>query len=229
MPAASLPFRYERKFVPDGLTVAEVQALVRRHPAGFREVYPPRTVNNLYLDTPGRRHYREHVNGLANRVKIRLRWYGSLCASNVMAVLELKIRHGLLSRKESYPLPGVSLSGGSLWPGLKSALTVAALPDTARLQVNNLEPAVTNRYHRRYYCSADSTVRLTVDTELEFFPPRNSGLIQRAASHESPRVILELKYSEANAEQASHVAGDFPFRLTRCSKYILGVEQVNGR
>jgi hypothetical protein len=42
--------RYEKKFIAEGFTLPEVLARVKRHPAAFREVYPPRIVNNIYLD-----------------------------------------------------------------------------------------------------------------------------------------------------------------------------------
>src|SRR5450759_5211206 len=44
--------RYERKWVPAGFSLAEVLAMVRRHPAAFRPAFPERQVNNIYLDTP---------------------------------------------------------------------------------------------------------------------------------------------------------------------------------
>ena len=45
-------FRYERKFLVDRLDEHQVMGLVKRHPSMFVEPYPPRFVNNFYLDTP---------------------------------------------------------------------------------------------------------------------------------------------------------------------------------
>jgi hypothetical protein len=226
MSAASFQLRFERKFVPDTLSLAEVHALVRRHPAGFREAFPPRTVNNLYLDTPGRRHYHDHVQGLSNRVKIRLRWYGLEPEPGGQAALELKFRHGLLTRKEAYPAPNGAAASGRAWHSHDTPHAGNGWPATVRQQLASLEPALINRYQRRYFLSADQQVRLTVDSELEFFPPRNPASRQRPATPGTPRIILELKYSEPAAEQASQVANRFPFRLTRCSKYVLGIERL---
>ena len=39
---ASEEFRHERKLVPAGYALAEVLALVRQHPCGFHEAFPPR-------------------------------------------------------------------------------------------------------------------------------------------------------------------------------------------
>ncbi len=46
--------RYEKKFIARGFTLAEVLARIRLHPSAFREAYPPRIVNNIYLDSPSR-------------------------------------------------------------------------------------------------------------------------------------------------------------------------------
>jgi hypothetical protein len=54
----------------------EVLAMVRRHPVGFIEAYLPRMVNNIYLDSPGLNSFFDHINGVSNRAKTRVRWYG---------------------------------------------------------------------------------------------------------------------------------------------------------
>jgi hypothetical protein len=70
--------RYERQFVARAQTLTEVLALVHRHPAAFREVYPARAVNNIYLDSASLGDYIDHVHGAARRVKTRLRWAGHI-------------------------------------------------------------------------------------------------------------------------------------------------------
>ena len=69
--------RHERKLLPAGYALPEVLALIRQHPSGFHEVYPPRWVNNLYLDSHSLDDYHDHVTGLAERSKSRIRWYGA--------------------------------------------------------------------------------------------------------------------------------------------------------
>ena len=41
-------------------------------------------------------------------------------------------------------------------------------------------------------------------------------------------MILELKFDARHAETAAAVTNAFPFRLQRCSKYVLGIEQLHG-
>src|SRR5512138_3354854 len=91
--------RYERKFVAEGFTIAEVLACVRRHTCAFREIYPPRVVNNIYLDSLSRRDYHDHINGVANRTKTRVRWYGPQFESASRPILERKVKRGMVSGK----------------------------------------------------------------------------------------------------------------------------------
>jgi len=226
MTTASNQFRYERKLIAPGLSPAEVVALVRQHPAMFRETYPERAVNNLYLDTPDLRHYTDHVNGSAHRVKVRIRWYGDFAGRIERPVMEFKTKRGLVSGKVAHPLRPMSLNGG--WPQatFPAVLKESALPDAATVHLHGLAPALANHYQRRYFCSA-SGIRLTLDWALRFYDARHSSRWQAVAPHGSLGVIIELKYDLAKAEAAVRVANAFPFRLTRCSKYVLGIQCLN--
>jgi len=216
--------RYERKFVPDGFTQEALLGLVRHHPALFREVYPERCVNNLYFDTRDLRHYTDHVNGSANRVKIRARWYGDFDDAKEHPALEFKIRHGAVSRKVTYALPAWNLDGEFDREKFDTAL--GALPPMVRYQMREHVPWVANRYRRRYFCSGDRKVRLTVDWRIEFMDARHAGLPLRPVPAANAAMVVELKYDPADSDGAANIAGKFPFRLTRFSKYVRGIESL---
>jgi hypothetical protein len=216
--------RYERKFLPAALSPAEVLASVWRHPALFREAYPERTVNNLYFDTPARRHYFDHVNGIACREKVRVRWYGAFHGQVERPRLEFKYRRGLLGGKSTHALPAFTVNGGfrradlvTLWKDL---------PEAIRLQLGGVEPVLANRYRRRYFVSANGHFRVTLDWALETYDARATTQAPHSAPQDGPRFILELKYDAAHAPEADRVANAFPYRLTRCSKYVLGLDRL---
>ena len=71
-------YRYERKFFISNLTKYEIESLIKLHPALFSEIYFPRFVNNLYFDSLNMKNYFDTIDGLGDRMKIRIRWYGSL-------------------------------------------------------------------------------------------------------------------------------------------------------
>ncbi len=97
-------YRYERKFLVTEVDVAELDALVRYHPAVFSGIYHPRSINNIYFDSLDGTSHLENVEGNASRVKFRIRWYGDLLGQVDKPVLELKIKRGFLGRKESFRL-----------------------------------------------------------------------------------------------------------------------------
>lgn len=219
-----MDLRYERKFLPAGFSIAQVLAFVRQHPALFREGYPERPVNNLYFDTPGLRHYHDHVHGLACREKVRLRWYGEFHGRVERPCLEFKHRQGLLGGKTTHGLPPLTVNGGFDRAALAALWARADLPPATRLQLHGVQPVLANRYQRRYFVSADRHFRLTLDWALESYDVRTAGHAPRPVRQDEPRLILELKYDAAHAAAADEVANSFPFRLVRCSKYVLGIE-----
>ncbi len=216
--------RYERKFLAPGRDAPAVAALVRQHPAVFREVFPERVVNNVYLDTPSRRDYHDHVNGAGTRRKTRVRWYGDLTASGA-ASLEVKSRQGMLSGKDSYPLDGFAVSGRAWSHAVSAAFDRSALPERLRLEMHLTEPALVNRYRRRYFLSADSCVRLTIDTSLEWYAVGRRSLTRLLPGQPAP-VVVELKYGPGAADAAEVVASRLPWRLARFSKYVHGIEAI---
>ncbi len=56
-------YRYERKFLVPGSHSPAIDAILRRHPALFREIYSHRPVNNIYLDSPTSRAWRTTLTG----------------------------------------------------------------------------------------------------------------------------------------------------------------------
>jgi hypothetical protein len=216
--------RYERKFVLRDVPEATVAAWVRQHPALFSEEFPGRLVNNLYFDTPALRRYREHVAGLSHRDKLRLRWYGELFGAVRAPQLELKRREGARSHKHIVAAPAFTLRAAADTGAMVSGLHESALPPLFRPALDESEPVLLNRYHRRYFRSADRRIRLTLDAEMDFLgccQRRNSFL---ASAPACGLVVLELKFAEADTARAAEVAGAFPLRAERMSKYVLGVQ-----
>ena len=84
-----------------------------------------------------------------------------------------------------------------------------------------------NRYIRKYFVSVDGKYRITLDHDMEYYRigSANNSFLERVMHDDY--VILELKYGKDADSEASRVTNDFPFRLTKSSKYILGVESLD--
>jgi len=219
--------RYERKFVTDRLTVPEVLAIVRRHPAAFREVYPARRVNNLYLDSHDLRDFYDHINGVGHRKKTRIRWYGTPVGLINAPTLEQKLKRGLVSGKVSHRLPPVPVNGHVSRADLEDVLDSASLPGLTRSSLRHLQPSLVNSYWRHYFLSADRRFRLTVDSNLEFSAVHQSDGNGAGLCISARTLVVELKFSLDEADGADYITNALPLRLARCSKYILGINSLS--
>ena len=220
-------YRYERKFFISELTRQEVESIVRLHPAIFSEIYHQRFVNNIYLDSPDMRSYLDNIDGSQRRMKIRIRWYGDLFGTIEEPILELKIKDGLLGRKVSFALNPFSIDEKSFRFGeIIDAVRGPDVPDSVKMEFAALEPILLNRYRRRYYISADGNYRITIDSDTVFYRinTHNGSLSHKLTDRTN--TILELKYDQDRDHYARRIAGHFPFRMTRSSKYTSGIEKL---
>jgi hypothetical protein len=218
--------RYERKFVTDRLSVPEVLAIVRRHPAAFREVYPARRVNNLYLDSHDLRDFYDHVNGVSHRKKTRIRWYGSPVGRISAPALELKLKRGLVNRKVSHRLPAIPVNGHVARADLEAGLDQADLPGLLRSALRHLHPSLANSYWRHYFLSADGRFRLTVDSNLQFAAANQAAGDGAGHAPLARTLVVELKFNLDAADGADYITNALPLRLGRCSKYVLGISSL---
>ena len=97
-------YRYERKFLLEYYSINDAIEIIKQNRYMFREVYEPRSVNNVYFDSLNFNSLNENINGLVNKRKIRIRWYGSFFDSDINAKLEVKIKEGHLGSKQVYLL-----------------------------------------------------------------------------------------------------------------------------
>ncbi len=226
MRTESSAFRYERKFLVDLLDEHQVKGLIKRHPSMFFEPYPPRFVNNFYFDTADMQNYHDNVDGSADRRKVRIRWYGDLMGHIEKPVLELKIKRGLVGTKRHHPIASFDLADDIGAQKVVPSLHASDLPPNVVSYLHSMTVVLMNRYHRRYYVSKDGLFRLTLDTGMAFH--RVGGLTMRLARRrvDHRNLVVELKYGVEQDRAASRVASFFPFRVTKSSKYVQGIDRV---
>lgn len=214
--------RYERKFVDTHVGLSAVEGIVKLHPAIFVRAFPNRSVNNVYLDTPGLDFFKDHANGSYQRYKLRVRWYGEFFGLVKNPVLETKAKRGLVGSKSRFPLRPFRFDDGFDFADLLDNLRSAGLPARIRIRIEQCSPSLVNRYARQYFVSADGKYRVTLDYRLRFAGIKNSGtaFLQSLAGSST---IIELKYAKEDENGADRIANFLPFRLTRNSKYLQGI------
>ncbi len=222
-----LVYRKERKYAIMDLDVFEVENIVRAHPAMFFTAFPPRYVNNIYFDTIKYQNYGDNVKGSKYRRKFRIRWYGNQFGHIQKPVLEIKIKQGLAGAKEHYPLVPFELSEGFTFDTLSQVLDKSNLDRSVRETTRFLVPTLLNQYYRKYFLSADRKFRLTLDHKLMFTRiSRYQNYFMRRVGNRS-KVVLELKYDIEHDENISRISNFFPFRMTKNSKYVNGIDNLD--
>ena len=69
----------------------------------FKKLYPDRIINSLYFDTDDLKNVWDNINGFSDRLKIRLRWYGSP-KKLIEPILEIKSKRGYETKKDSFKI-----------------------------------------------------------------------------------------------------------------------------
>ena len=206
--------RYERKYRLEGVDPEWVRQWVVNHPNSFRLLYPDRQVNNIYLDSLDFDLYNQNLAGAGTRKKYRIRWYGSDLKNLNNPVLETKIRINELGAKEYVPLENRSM------PNRASFLKYI---DKEKNMILPLQPVFVNSYIRSYYQSIDTKFRITLDRNLVFYPYPDSGKVGSLRAKDDA-VILEVKYDESLDSLWHNMAQSFPFRQSKNSKFVVGVQ-----
>ena len=207
--------RFERKYRLDNFALAVAEQTVRGHPASFRRLFLDRQVNNLYLDTPGLESFRDNVAGVPNRRKYRLRWYNE----DPQPVLEIKKKENQVGEKEVIPLPDFH------WDDWQKNIARLA----RRLGQPALQPMLLNSYRRSYWGTPDGRFRITIDWNLRFAWPGSAPAGRPLVwNYRLEGLVLELKYDFSADDAAQEIFQYLPFRQTKSSKYVAGVNLLYG-
>jgi len=219
-------FRYERKYFITQITDKDIDSIVKLHPAIFSEIFHERSVNNIYFDTPELNNYFDNIDGNLYRVKSRIRWYGRTFGVIEKPVLELKIKNGLLGRKEAYSLDTFKLDGHFNMQKIVQIIQNTNIPEIVTIGIKSSQPTLLNKYNRKYFLSADKRYRITIDTNQVFYRigSQNNFFLNKIKN--DLNVILELKYNIDADDDVNRITEHFPFRLTKSSKYISGLEKI---
>ena len=216
--------RYERKFLVENLCVNEINNIVRFNQLNFQKVYENRFINNIYFDDVAMNNYRDNIEGNTNRKKVRIRWYGELKGKNEKPNLEIKIKKGEIGYKNKF-----LLNNFSVIEDFNSEYNKICenLKDLKKFHlVSSLRPTLVNRYQRSYFESFNKEFRLTIDQDLEYFTFFNNRISFFQRFQQKNTVIVELKYATQYSQNANIVSNQFTFRLSKSSKYIMGIDKI---
>lgn len=179
-------------------------------------------ITSLYFDTPYDSAYREKLDGVDNREKFRLRYYGT---DTSFIRLEKKFKRKGLCGKRSVSLiqdQAEKILRGDYEFLLKSADPLL-IELYSKIRGKGLRPKTIVRYDREAFVYAPGNVRITLDRNLytglgsiDFLNTELKGIKAMDASR-----VLEVKYDEFLPELV-RMAVQVPGRQAgACSKYAL--------
>ena len=219
-------YRFERKFIiPERLTHS-IEEVVKSNSALMRIIFPPRFINNIYFDNSRFKFFFENIDGVSERMKTRIRWYGNLKGKIKKPVLEFKQKHGLTGSKTSIDLPSFDLKD-IYRPGFLTSLFQNSNLDMRKKDLMlSLKPSLINRYQRKYFLSFDQKFRVTLDQHLKYYPVSSPEQLSSCGLKDSLSMIMELKYSPIYQLESNNITQEFPFRVIKNSKYVRGIQII---
>ena len=204
--------RFERKWIfKSNNSLALINALIRSN-LFFRIQFPKRNVNSVYFDTYNYTSIRQNLDGVSNKKKIRLRWYGNKdIISN--PVIEIKSKKGFETKKESSfikELDNTKLSN------------LEIIKEKFNKKLNSkkiINPILTTHYEREYFISLNRRIRATVDYNLKSVFLNNLSQIDIVKNFKNI-CILEFKYSTSLDKYVRENLKGITLRLSKNSKFV---------
>jgi SPX domain protein involved in polyphosphate accumulation len=215
--------RYERKFNSAEISPKDMEFLIKQNSALFREIFYERRVNNIYLDSLDFKNYQENISGVSERLKIRIRWYGSSLGMIKKPILELKMKKGDLGKKLVFSLKPFKFDNSFSYEKLKQVFLNSNLPDWLLEKLKFYFPKLFNFYTRKYFISSNKKYRITLDKDLVFYKINEDNNNFSEKVKEDEKIVLELKYSLEYSSGAQQISQEFNSRLTANSKYCSGI------
>ena len=164
--------------------------------------------NTTYFDTEGYQFYKDHHNGLTNRVKIRCREY----QESKLTFFEIKRKSkGYRTDKYRQLLKDSSFEMNEAW-------YEKIREQYVKYPFKELKLALFNRFSRITLVNKQLTERCTIDFGLDFSSPENDRHIPV-----NDIAIIEVKQSKAFGSPVVQLLRQMRFYPSGISKYVLGL------
>lgn len=184
-------------------------------------------IRSLYFDSPSRISYFEKVDGVAQRLKFRVRHYA---ASPGEPNLEIKERHSNRILKRKVRLDADQLAAIESRVGLSAAYDDPVLAEFAYYRsLYALEPIILIDYARRaYFARSDVRTRITFDSKITATRGRRLGGATAAPVKvfHSGHSVLEIKFDERLPGWLHGLIRKYSLQDMAISKYCLGYDAL---
>ena len=239
MPAtAAIPSRYELKYLLTERQAVSVRDYLWPHvvpdehsPSDPTDGYP---VSSLYLDSATRIIYRQAIEGLAQRFKLRLRFYDNEPDSLVFAEIKRRVTRVVVKDRVavSREVARELASDYSGWPAAwgtdsaERADSESALAEFVQLRDHIRATGVLSvSYMREAYVSTrEDYARITFDRDVRGNVYQRDEPLLLPIGGVAPlpgKVVLELKFNDRCPSWMHELARHFNLERTSVAKYVL--------
>lgn len=211
-------YRYEIKYPLEKYEFVLFKSFLKSSSIFLSKQHDDRLVESLYFDNIELQNFNNHVSGLGNREKIRLRWY----SNNFQKLFfEIKEKKNRLSRKIIFEINNTD----NYDPGNKNDL-LSIIKKSKKInnliRCNSLKPILYTKFHRMYYTYLD--IRLTVDKKMQY--KRFSGTRKLLFNKSPVYSVIEIKSDLKYKNQVTDISKVLNFRTFRHSKYVVGINSI---
>jgi hypothetical protein len=197
-------FVIKKKLLNEFINFIEINKKMKR---SFKD----RKVNSLYFDNDNSKFILENLNGFANRIKLRLRWYNKEVK---LITFEAKIKKGNKTEK----IQKKFVNKESIFELIKHRKLNEFIPSNFQTSDNFFINSLIN-YNRTYYES--EFCRLTIDKNIRYFNIHNNKIDRMFI--EDDLIIVEVKIDEKDLDSFLNSKFDLsPLVNIRMSKYMRG-------
>ena len=208
-------YRYERKWVCNIKNKLDLIIALSRSNLFFTYQYPKRKVNSIYFDDEKYSSIIENLDGVSEKKKIRLRWYGKI---NFIEnpVLEIKHKKGFENKKiliKINELNNLKLNNH------KNLNLIKKVVNSKVKSKKILSPILTTNYEREYFISSNGLIRATLDYDLKSIYLKNFSQIEIIKNFHY-HCILEIKYPNNLDKYVRENLRDISLRLSKNSKFV---------
>ena len=161
--------RFERKWIFRSNNYLNLINSLIRSKLFFRHQYPKRKVNSIYFDDDNYTSVIQNLDGINEKTKLRLRWYGdkSIIKS---PVFESKKKIGFIAKKKYLKIDELDNLD---FPKILNLKKIQNDINKNYFNKKKIKPIISTHYEREYLISADSPIRATVDYKLESIHLKN--------------------------------------------------------
>ncbi len=189
----------------------------------FYEHYKSRYISSIYYDTVDFNLYKDSVNGIANRRKLRARFYDDnykdIKLEEKIKISEMgyKITHDIRENKNIILIDLITNKNFK-----KKIISIPSMIFKSFLPVSYIN------YSRRYFISNDGKTRITLDEDITYSKV-NSNTKNLYVNSEIPDqvCVVEVKFDEENQlanKSITKISSYINSPLTRNSKYCNSIE-----